>query len=240
VIITRARAQSEELTAALRDLGADVVEIPVIELVEPADASELEACVARLSSYDWIVFSSANAVEFFMRRVPDVREMRARVCAIGAATAAAVRELRVPVDLIPAQGTAEGVAAAFQQIDVRGNRVLYARAAAAREVIPSALAAAGALVDAPETYRNVIPGDAAGRVEAYLTSGRRADWIVFASPSAVKNFLALAGVEALVGVRVATIGPTTSDAVRKHTLPVDAEAATPSVEALVRSICSPY
>lgn len=236
VIVTRARTQSGDLVSSLRELGADVVEFPVIEMAEPENTSELDGCVSRLESYDWLVFTSANAVEFLAARLDDVRRMRGRICAIGAATRQALEALRLRVDLLPEDHTGEGVAAAFARFNMTGKRVLFPRAAAAREVVPSALAALGAIVDAPETYRNVVPKDAHTRVQTYLASAKRPDWITFTSPSTVFNFLSLAGVEALEGVRVATIGPTTSEAARKHGLAVDVEANSPSVEGLIEVI----
>jgi uroporphyrinogen III methyltransferase/synthase len=241
IVVTRARAQSAELVSRLHELGADVIELPVIEMVEPEDISALDGCIARLEEYDWIVFTSANAVEFLAGRINDVRRLRGRICAIGAATKEAVRALRIPVDMVPEEGTGEGVAAVFEHVDMTGKRVLFPRAAAAREVVPSALANMRAIVDAPETYRNVVPHDAQARVQAYLASGHRPNWITFTSPSTVSNFLAIAGSEALAGVRVATIGPTTSEAARRYGLNVDAEANSPSVEGLIEAItrCSP-
>jgi uroporphyrinogen III methyltransferase/synthase len=236
VIVTRARTQSDELVSGLHELGADVIELPVIEMVEPEDTSALDACIARLEEYDWIVFTSANAVEFLARRIDDVRRLRGRICAIGAATRQAVETLRIRVDLLPEEGTAEGVAAAFEHVDMSGKRVLFPRASAALEVVPSALANMRAVVDAPETYRNVVPQDAHARVQAYLASGHRAGWITFTSPSTVSNFLSIAGLEALDGLRVATIGPTTSEAARRHGLNVDAEAKSPSVVGLIEAI----
>jgi uroporphyrinogen III methyltransferase/synthase len=205
-------------------------------MVEPEDTSALDACVARLQEYDWIVFTSVNAVEFLTRRIDDVRRLRGRICVIGAATKEAVEALRIRVDVVPEEGTAEGVAAAFELVDIRGKRVLFPRAAAGREVVPSALADMGAIVDAPETYRNIIPKDAEARVQAYLASGHRADWITFTSPSTVSNFLSIAGREELQRMRVATIGSTTSEAARRNGLSVDAEANSPSVKGLIEAI----
>ena len=110
------------------------------------------------------------------------------------------------------------------------------RAAAAREVIPEGLAAAGATVTVADAYRNVIPPGAAERIREYLSRGRRPDWITFTSGSTVKNWLALAGRESLDGVRIASIGRATSDVVRKHGLPVAAEANPHTAEALVHAI----
>jgi uroporphyrinogen III methyltransferase/synthase len=166
----------------------------------------------------------------------DSRAIRGRVCAIGTATAEALRDYGIRADLIPAEATSEGVAEAFARASVAGVRVLLPRAAAAREVIPTALSALGAQVDVVDTYRNVIPVDAERRILEYLSSGRKAHWITFTSGSTVKNWLALAGRDSLEGISVASIGPATSEVARKHGLFVDAEAQPYSVEGLVSSI----
>ncbi|HYP14213.1 MAG TPA: uroporphyrinogen-III C-methyltransferase [Bryobacteraceae bacterium] len=236
MIVTRARIQATELVEGLQSLGAEVLQVPVIEMVEPEDLTAVDACIAQLESYNWLVFTSSNSVEFFFRRVHDLRRVQARICTVGQATASAVRAIRLGVDLVPEQSTGEGVARAFEPIQLYGSRVLFPRAAGAREVVPSALRAKGALVDAPAVYRNVVPGDAGGLVRRWLASGKTADWIFFASPSAVANFVSLAGVESMDRVKIATIGPTTSAAVRAQGLRVTAEAAEPSAAELIACV----
>ncbi|MEJ7606232.1 MAG: uroporphyrinogen-III synthase, partial [Bryobacteraceae bacterium] len=166
----------------------------------------------------------------------DFRRVRARICAIGEATAAAVSALKLGIDLVPDEKVAEGVVAAFDRVELEGKRVLFPRASGAREVIPASLESRGAVVDAPEAYANVLPWDADAKIASYFKKGRVPDWITFTSPSTVKNFLALAGAEKRATVKVASIGRTTSETLRKHGLSVDAEARTPSSEALVEAI----
>jgi uroporphyrinogen III methyltransferase/synthase len=236
VVVTRAAAQAGELVQQLREAGADVVQLPVIEMVPPQDTSALDACIARLSEYQWIVFTSVNAVEFFISRVQDLRKIHARICAVGPATKQALEALRLGVDLMPEQSTGEGIALAFAGIPVSGARLLFPRAAEARDVVPAALTALGALVDAPETYRNVMPERAETRVRDYFAAGRCPDWVTFTSPSSVDNFLRAADRKMLDCTRIATIGPTTSEAVRKHGLEVHTEAESASMSALVAAI----
>ncbi len=242
VIVTRAAAQAAEFSAKLRDLGAAPVEIPVIQLAPLADYSALDARIADLAAYDWIVLTSVNAVEHFLARLiasgKDARAIRGRICAIGPATRDALESrAMLRADLVPGESVSEGVAAAFATVGgIAGARVLLPRAAEAREVIPQALAALGATVDVVDAYRNVIPAEAPALVAEYLASGRRADWIAFTSGSTVKNWLALAGPASLEGVRVASIGPATSEVVRRHSLTVDAEAAEHTTDGLLAAL----
>jgi uroporphyrinogen III methyltransferase/synthase len=235
VVVTRAKTQAPELSQRLRQLGAEAIELPVIELAPLADYTQLDACIDRLPSYDWLVFTSANAVEFFLQRMRagnrDWRSVRGRVCAIGPATASALAP--VLPELVPDDHTSEGVAAAFRCYEMREARVLLPRASAAREVIPSVLAELGATVDVVDAYRNIVPANAAARIESLK---RKPTWITFTSGSTVKNWLALAGPASLEGVRIATIGPATSEVVRKHGFRVDVEATPSTVDALVEAI----
>jgi uroporphyrinogen III methyltransferase / synthase len=238
VVVTRARAQSADLVTRLAGLGADVIEIPVIELVAPKDWSELDTCIARISSYDWLVFTSTNAVDFFFSRVEDLRKLQARICAIGAATGEALRALRLPPDLLPTLSTSEGIAGTFREFEMRGARVLFPRAELAREAAQAALLRMGAFVDAPVAYRNILPSDAEERIRAYSAAGGKPDWILFTSPSTVNNFLSAGGAALIEGSRIASIGPSTSEAVRKQCLIVHAEPDIPSAEALAEIVAA--
>jgi uroporphyrinogen III methyltransferase/synthase len=236
VIVTRAHEQSGDLITHLTELGAMAIEIPMIEMVAPEDTWLLDICIERLESYDWIIFTSTNAVMFFFARIEDVRRIRGRICAVGRATAEAVRSLRLTVDLVPELSTGEGVAANFLSMNMLGVRVLFPRAAAAREVVPTMLLSMGAVVDAPVVYRNVVPADAQARLEKYVASTEKADWVMFTSPSTVNNLVALGGGPLLKTARIASIGPTTSEAIRKHGFAVHVEPHTPSTDAMVAAI----
>ena len=235
IVITRARAQSVEVWQRLHELGADVIEIPTIEIAPLDDYSALDEAIGKLETYDWIVFTSANSVDYFLRRLRvcdrDWRAVRGRICCIGSATAKALEP--IISDLIPSDHHGEGVASAFRPYEMRCARVLLPRASEAREVIPKQLTAMGATVEVIDAYQNVIPADAAGRIGSLRV---KPTWITFTSGSTVKNWLALAGRESLEGVRIASIGPATSEVVRKHGLNIDVEAARSTVEALVEAI----
>jgi len=139
-------------------------------------------------------------------------------------------------DVVPEESVSEGIAEAFRQFDMDGARVLLPRAASAREIIPQALAELGASVDISDAYRNIIPAEAEPRIKSWRQSGGRADWIVFTSGSTVKNWLALAGRESLEGVKVVSIGPATSEVVRKHGLEVTVEANPHTIDGIVAAI----
>lgn len=243
VIVTRAQKQAAELCELLREQGAQPIEIPVIELAPVEEYAVLDRCLAQLGSYDWLVFTSTNAVEFFFARLRakevDARTIRGRICAIGPGTAASLEAFYLRPDLVPSEAVSEGVAAAFARYDMQGKRILIPRAAEAREVIPEALMAMGASVDVAETYRNSVPAEAADLVRNYL-AGLRANWITFTSGSTVRNWLALAGSESLEGLRVATIGPATSEIARKHGIDVGVEADPHTIAGLVDAVVTAH
>jgi uroporphyrinogen-III synthase len=228
VVVTRAAGQAGTLSALLRAQGAEVVELPVIELV----AEEFPATDA--GEFDWIVFTSANAVRFFCERETMSAEGKARVVAIGPATAESLRERGVRVDVVADENTGEGVAAALRDEELRGKKVLFPRAAAARDVIPDALTRAGATVEIVTVYRNVVPEGLAEAAAAAFAA--KPDWVTFTSSSTVKNLLAVVDRDRLEGVRCASIGPVTSEVLRKHGLAVAAEPKQATVEALVGAV----
>lgn len=240
IAITRAASQAPELRARLEALGADVVDVPVISLQPPADAAPLDDALARLSEYDWLIFTSANGVRFFMDRLDhspgDLRSLRARICAIGPATRRAVEDLHLKVDSMPDEYVAEALVAAFAREDLRGCRVLLPRAAVARDVIPVALARLGASVDVVEAYRNVPPPDAVARIHAAFDGAHKPAWITFTSSSTVNNFIDMAGPGALDGVRAASIGPVTSATLRSHGIEPAAEAREFTIDGLIAAL----
>lgn len=237
VVVTRAKLQAGELVAELRAAGAEPIEAPAIE-ISPVRSAQLETALDSLERFDWVVFTSANAVEHFFaalhERQWDARRIRGRVCAIGAATAERLRQYGVSADLLPQQSTGEGMAAAFAPQPMRGARVLIPRAEQAREVIADELERMGAEVTCVTVYRTTAPADLRERAQRALA--RHPHWIVFTSPSTVNNFVEVTGVQELAGVRIAVIGPTTAAAVQRLGMRVDAEAASPTPEALIQAM----
>jgi uroporphyrinogen-III synthase len=137
---------------------------------------------------------------------------------------------------MPQQYVAESVVEAFRSERLQGKRVLLPRAAVARDLIPTELEKLGAHIDVVEAYRNVIPEDAAARAHEIFSAARKPEWITFTSSSTVSNCVAIAGREALEGIRIASIGPVTSATVRESGLEVDVEANDFTVDGLVQAI----
>ncbi len=169
IVVTRAREQASELSQKLRALGADVVEFPTIEIRPADDYAPLEAALARLDTYDWLIFTSANGVRYFAERLGH-RQFRARLCAIGPATRRAVEQRGWTVALMPEEYVAESLVAAFAGEELEGKRILLPRAAVARDVAPAELARRGAHVDVVEVYRTAVPEEAPALAE---TSSKR-------------------------------------------------------------------
>jgi uroporphyrinogen III methyltransferase/synthase len=238
IIVTRDRGQSSMLAEPLEMLGAETLFVPVIEIADPAEASPLVQAVRDLHLYDWLIFTSANGVRHFIEALDrsdrDLRALRAKLCAIGPATAAGLEALHLRVDVVPQEYVAESLLEALSGETLAGKRILLPRAALARDLVPDTLRERGAIVDVVEAYRTVIPGDAAARAGDAL--GRRPHWIAFTSSSTVKNWLAVAGRESLDGVKIASIGPITSRTTRDAGLTVTAEADPHTIEGLVDAI----
>jgi len=238
IVVTRAREQADVLAARLSALGAAVVELPTIEIRPAADPGPLDRAIAGLPSYDWLVFTSANGVKAFIDRLPDLRALRGKICAIGPATRAAVEALHLQVDLMGAEYVAEGLLRAFDAESLSGKRILLPRAAVARDLVPVELAKRGAHIDVVEAYRTLPPDDLAARIRDAFA--RRPDCITFTSSSTVKNFVAAAGAAALAGVNVVSIGPVTTQTARDLGLTVAVQARVYTVEGLVEALLGLY
>jgi uroporphyrinogen III methyltransferase/synthase len=231
VVVTRARTQSSGLAARLADLGADVVEVPTIEIVDPADGgAALAACTERVGSYDWVVFTSANAVERFVAHLRDARAFGScRIAVIGTATAEALAMANVVPDLVPDRFVAESLVEAFPEAPGGGGRVLVPQAADARPVLAAGIEAKGWYVDVVEAYRTVTGSPS----ESALRRAVDADAITFTSSSTVTGYLAVGG---QVPPVVASIGPITSATCREHGIDVSMEAAPSTVDGLVDAL----
>ncbi len=239
VVVTRARAQAPALVSALAEAGAEVIELPVIAIADPPDGgAALRAEAARADTFDWVVLTSANAVDRFVGLLRDGRALgRARLAVVGAATAQALAKYHLVADLIPGEETAEGLvhAMAAPPGDGGSRRVLFPRAAGARDVVAPGLRRKGWEVTKVDAYRTVAAGDAEGIGEGELDAASAADVITFTSPSTVTCYLQLAGSRAAPPV-VACIGPVTADAARRAGLHVDVVAAEHSADGLVAAL----
>jgi uroporphyrinogen III methyltransferase / synthase len=235
IVVTRALHQVEELAGPLRELGADVLLLPAIGISPPENPAPLQEAAAHRDQYDWIIFTSVNAVQAFSAELPEARRCCARIAAVGSATAEAAERCGFTVSLVPEQYVAESLAAAFAEQDLQGRRVLIPSAAVTRDVVPRELRKLGAQVDVVEAYRNVLPPETAQKASVIFREPYP-DWVLFASSSAVENLVVSVGREPLSHVAIATIGPVTSQTVRKHGLTVKAEAAVHTVAGLIETV----
>ena len=253
VVVTRAASQAEPLITALESYGAKVISCPTIEIAEPESYERLDEAIDHLYGYDWIIFTSANGVDYFLRRlntrgagVEDLDELK--VCAIGEATADKLRDAHVHVDLIPAHAKAEGVFVALSEFQggkerLHGLNILIPRAATGRDYLPKSLEEAGARVDLVTAYRTVVPEDLdRGRLSAMLSGS--ADCIAFMSSSSVKNLGLLFDThdlgEKLQGLAVACIGDITAATAVEYGLRVDIQPEETTSTALADAIAEYY
>jgi uroporphyrinogen III methyltransferase / synthase len=234
VVVTRAREQASDLLERLHHLGADTVELPVIEIGDPADdGAALRRAAETVGECDWLGFTSANAVERFFAALAglgcDARALAGvQVAAIGPGTAAALARAGVRADLVPGRFVAEAVVDAFPP---GPGRVLLPRAAVARDALPAGLTAKGWTVEVVEAYRTTL----AQPSPAALAAARRADAVTFTSSSTVSNYLEAAG-EGPHPPVVACIGPITAATARAGGLTVTVEAAEHTIGGLVEAL----
>lgn len=243
VLITRSPHQASSLAEALRALGAEPVLVPTIELAEPISFALLDEALSRLEVFDWVLFTSANAVEVFAGRAEGRLGSVRRIAAIGAATARAVEAAGLRVDLIPSQAVAESFVEALQpymyQKDGRSTRFLLVRAESAREYLPEALREGGAEVTIAPAYRNVIPEESVAALrELFRSREMWPDAITFTSSSSATNLLALlevAGLELPAEVLRVSIGPVTSRTMEDAGYPPHAESEVSTIQELARA-----
>ena len=208
----------------------------------------MDAALDELADFDWAVFTSPNSVEYFFGRLGerggDARALSGvSLAAVGLSTAQCLRERGLVPDLIPQQQSQEGLATAFSELPVDCKRVLIPASAIGRTLLDEELERRGALVSRVVAYENRSPEPGDVTLPRQLTE-RLIDLFVFASPSSVRNFSAVVGVDRtleLLGLgQIACIGPTTSAAVRELGLNVDVQPDDSSIPTLVRAICAHY
>ena len=231
------------LREQLMALAAEVIEIPTIEIRDPASWEPLDSAIRRLEEFDYVLVTSANGARNFLRRLEacgrHVGDLQGLIIgAIGPATAAEFARSGVKVDLTPRRYVAEGLLEALGDRDLRGKAFLIPRAKVARDLVPRVLREKGARVEVVEAYETVVPELPPGELRHLLTPPP--DVITFTSSSTATNFVRLAGEnntsELLRGVAIASIGPITSETIRKLRLTVAIEAKESTMPGLVRAI----
>jgi uroporphyrinogen III methyltransferase/synthase len=252
VLVTRAVHQAGSIASQLRDEAAQPILAPTIRIAPPEDIGPLRDAVAHLDRYDWVLFTSSNAVDSFFATLReaglDTRALGgARLCAIGVKTAAALAAHGVRPDVVPEDARAEGVIAALRPmidstLEPRA-RILLPRAEVAREVLPETLREAGAEVDVVTAYRNLSPDPSEVARIRSLIDPDEIDAVLFTSSSTVRNLYDLLDKDAskrLNAVALFSIGPVTTKTAEELGLSVTATSAEQTIESLVATVRAYY
>ena len=243
ILVTRARHQAAKLAEALEALGAEVLRLPTIEIIPPETYAHLDAVLEVISGFDWLIVTSANGAAALAERMQFLgihaeRLQHLQVAAIGPATAVAVGRIGLNVSAMPDEYVAEAVVALLRE-KVVGRRVLLARAAVARDVIPEQLRQCGADIHVVEAYRTVIPNDSIEQLRELLGEGKPLpDAVTFTSSSTVNNFFALlaaAKMEIPPGLRAVSIGPVTTRTLRQYKWEPSGEASPYDIPGIVQA-----
>ncbi|WP_158748915.1 uroporphyrinogen-III synthase [Acidobacterium sp. S8] len=244
IVVTRTRQQASRLSRELETLGARVIELPTIEIIPPESYEPMDAALRQLRHYAWLIVTSANTVRVLIERMrllslspagfPDLQ-----IAAVGSATSAALREAGFSVNLVPSEYVAESLVDALREHEA-GTRILLARAAVARDVIPDELRRCGASVDVVDAYRTIIPAESSERVQAiFRPDTTLPDAVTFTSSSTVANFFQLlqsAGKTIpQAASRAISIGPVTSATLRQYGWEPAAEADPHDIDGLVEA-----
>ena len=244
ILITRAREQSGDFANQLKKMGAEVIEFPTIEIIPPTTWMELDRAIDQLNSYDWIIFTSTNGVNFFFERLrekgkDDPLRPSLKICAIGPATAYQLKERGIQVDYVPKEYVAESVLKGFGEMAIKGRRMLLARAKEARDVLPRGLRKMGAVVDVVVAYQTVKPKGGLRRLKKLLGDGG-IDVITFTSSSTVNYFAELLKREDMKKLSehfvVACIGPITARTATRWGMKVRIQPREYTIPALTQAI----
>jgi len=242
IVVTRSTQQAQALTEKLRDLGADVIEMPATQIAR-LDLAPLREAITQLSRYQWLILTSQNAVSIFWEQLlGEGRDARAlaglKVAAVGPATAGTLLEHGVAVDVVPQRFVAEGLLEMMRERDdVASKRILYVTGEGSRDVLPQGLREIGAEVNVIAAYRSIADGQGAERLARAIEAGKL-DLATFTSGSAVRGYVDAIGEDLAAQVPAASIGPQTSDALREAGIEVKAEAKESTLDGLVSAVVS--
>lgn len=239
IVITRTRQQASILSKQLNGLGAGVIEFPTIEIKPKTNQNELKTAINNIQDYNWIIFTSQNAVNIFFdvikKNGKDARSLHnSRIAAIGPATAAELNKYCLEPDIMPSEFVAEDVLKEMKKSGVKGDRILLPCATEARQTLKEGLVSLGADVDRIHIYNTVIPEQIS---EEIISDIKSADIITFTSSSTVKNFYSI--IEN-TSAMLASIGPVTSGTLKKLGHEPDIEASEYTIDGLVRAILEYY
>jgi uroporphyrinogen III methyltransferase/synthase len=237
VVVTRARAQASGLARTLRELGSEVVELPAIRIESLVETDAVRAAATAIGEYALVCLTSPNGVRLLFEALgaagKDARALSgATVAAIGPGTARELAARGIVADVVPERFVAEALVEALAAVEVEGRRVLVARAAEARDVLPDALRGRGAEVDVVALYETVREAPE----EAAVAAAGNADYVTFTSSSTVRNLLEALGERFPRGARIVSIGPVTSETCRELGLEVHVEAERHDVDGLLAAL----
>lgn len=242
VIITRPERQADDLAGLLAAQGANPIAFPTIAIEPPDDWQELDAAIAQIESYNWLIFTSANGVHYFFERLrrnrKDVRDLKGvKICCIGPATASQIELRGLGADLVPDEFIAEGILKSFAAMDITGVKILIPRAQKARDILPRTLTAQGAQVTVATAYRTVNSGRKKQELARLIDEGQ-ADVITFTSSSTVTNFVEIMGRDFVPPerVKIACIGPVTARTAREAGFRIDIMQDEYTMQGLVRAL----
>lgn len=242
VVITRPQRQADDLARLLAAEGAHPIAFPTIAVEPPPDWNDLDRAIEQLTSYDWMIFTSANGVQFFFERLgqrgKDVRDLKGiQICCIGPATARQVEDRGIRVDLVPEEFIAEGILKSFASLEISGKKILIPRAQKARDILPEALKKQGAEVTVAAAYRTVNSGGKKEDLAARIDLGE-VDVITFTSSSTVTNFIDIMGADYTLpaNVKIACIGPVTAATAAKAGMNIDITQEDYTMDGLVQSL----
>jgi len=243
ILTTRASKQAGGLARPLRELGAEVIEIPTIEIKAPASYKPLDSALKRIADYDWLILTSVNGAEAVFARLKKLKMQvsslaHLKVAAIGPATKKAIEAEGLKVTVTPEKYIAESVVEALRG-KTEGKRVLLARAKIARDVLPNELKKAGVKLDVVEAYETRVPAAAKGKLQKLFASDSRPDIVTFTSSSTASNFFNLLDKKHCAVLReiwCASIGPVTSNTLAEAGYPPAIEARQYTMEGLVQAI----
>jgi uroporphyrinogen III methyltransferase/synthase len=244
IIVTRSRAQASSLSKELRELGAEVIEFPTIEISLIPDNSNLDRAIDSVSDYSWIIFTSVNSVEIFFKRVMSIKDARIlagiKIAVIGSATAMSLNEYGIKADIIPEQFTSEGIVKALEsyKAELKGKKVLIPGSLIARDLLPVSLTAMGALVEAVPVYENKTPEYTAEYIDSIFD--KNLYLCTFTSSSTVTNFIDILKVnnrnKYISKINGASIGPVTSKTAKEAGINLSIEAGVHTIPSLVSEI----
>ncbi|HZK79165.1 MAG TPA: uroporphyrinogen-III synthase, partial [Gemmatimonadaceae bacterium] len=240
IVVTRAAQTSTVLSDKFADLGADVIEMPATQIAR-LDLSPLREEMKNLDAYSWLIFTSRNAVQIFWEQLlgggRDARTLAGlMIGAVGPATAGALLEHGIAVDLIPERFVAEGLLEKLaERDDVAGSKVLYVTAEGAREALPDGLTELGAEVNVIAAYRSIQDGTGAKKLKRAIESGT-VSVVTFTSASAVRSYVGLVGEDLALTTRAASIGPQTTEAINAAGIELLCEAAESTTDGLVAAV----